>query len=157
MEVLVLGLKLNPGGIPNPSQPLRTTPRQFGRQSSQLKTRYQLIRQNVLMFRFWPILWMGAILHHFETMGNHCLLAFIGESIIPGFLGGAKWVSSIHSRSALKDKLYLEGTPKAKASVEPFAGLGSPTVTETWPSASANHRHGVAPHGVASWGVTASH
>ena len=37
------------------------------------------------------ILWMVAISisHPFETMGNHCLLAFAGESPIRGFLGGA--------------------------------------------------------------------
>ena len=26
------------------------------------------------------ILWMDKILHHLETMGNHCLLEFTGES-----------------------------------------------------------------------------
>ena len=26
------------------------------------------------------ILWMDEILHHFEIMGNHCLLLFLGES-----------------------------------------------------------------------------
>ena len=26
------------------------------------------------------VLWMDEILHHFETMGNHCLLVFTGES-----------------------------------------------------------------------------
>ena len=38
----------------------------------------------------------GRILHHFETMGIHCLLVFTGESSFQGFLG-AKWISSIHS------------------------------------------------------------
>ena len=39
-----------------------------------------------------------SILHHFETMGNHCLLVFAGESSFPKF-GGARfrpstvWVS----------------------------------------------------------------
>ena len=42
------------------------------------------------------ILWMVGILHHFEAMGNHCLLAFAGESSFWCFLGGAKWISSIH-------------------------------------------------------------
>ena len=31
-------------------------------------------------------LWMDEVLHHFETMGSHCLLVFTGESFIPGFL-----------------------------------------------------------------------
>ena len=35
------------------------------------------------------ILWMDEILHHFQTMGNHCLLVFTGESPFQGFLGGA--------------------------------------------------------------------
>ena len=42
------------------------------------------------------ILWMDEILHHFETMGSRCLLVFTGESSFQGFLGGAKWISSIH-------------------------------------------------------------
>ena len=33
------------------------------------------------LFRESPeILWMDEILHHFETMGKHCLLVFTGES-----------------------------------------------------------------------------
>ena len=35
------------------------------------------------------ILWMDEILHHFKTMGNHCLLAFTGESSVYGFSGDA--------------------------------------------------------------------
>ena len=30
-------------------------------------------------------MWMDRILHHFETMGNHCLLEFAGKS--PGGAG----------------------------------------------------------------------
>ena len=33
---------------------------------------------------------MDEILHHFETMGNHCLLVYTGESSFQGFLGGAR-------------------------------------------------------------------
>ena len=43
--------------------------------------------------------WTKPISHHFETTGNHCLLVFTGESSFQGFLGGAKWISSIHSLS----------------------------------------------------------
>ena len=39
----------------------------------------------------------GILLHPFETIGNHCVLAFTGESPIRRFLGGAKRISSIHS------------------------------------------------------------
>ena len=39
----------------------------------------------------------GRILHHCETMGNHVVLVFTGESSFQGFLDGAKWISSIHS------------------------------------------------------------
>ena len=31
-----------------------------------------------------------------ETMANHCLLVFTLESSFQGFLGGAKWILSIH-------------------------------------------------------------
>ena len=34
--------------------------------------------------------------HHFETMGNHCLLVFTGGIIISGFFGWCR-ISSIHS------------------------------------------------------------
>ena len=32
------------------------------------------------------LLWMDKILHHLETMGNHCLLGICRGTIIPGFL-----------------------------------------------------------------------
>ena len=35
------------------------------------------------------ILWTDAILHHFATMGNHCLLVFAGETSFQGVLAGA--------------------------------------------------------------------
>ena len=35
------------------------------------------------------LLWMNKILHHLETMKNHCLLVFTGESSFQRFLGGA--------------------------------------------------------------------
>ena len=35
------------------------------------------------------VLWMDEILHHFETIRNQGLLAFIGESSLQGFLSGA--------------------------------------------------------------------
>ena len=40
------------------------------------------------------LLWMDKILHHFKTMGN------VGRYLQGnhGFLGGAKWISSIHGR-----------------------------------------------------------
>ena len=40
---------------------------------------------------------MDRILHHLESMGNHCLLVFTGESSFQGCVGNAKWISSIHS------------------------------------------------------------
>ena len=41
-------------------------------------------------------LWMDKILHHFETMGNHCLLVFTGNQTIPGLLRWCR-ILSIHS------------------------------------------------------------
>ena len=38
------------------------------------------------------ILWMDEILHHFETMGNHCLLVFTREASFQGVLGGEDFV-----------------------------------------------------------------
>ena len=35
---------------------------------------------------------MDEILHHYETIGNHCLLVFTEELSLQGFLGGAKWI-----------------------------------------------------------------
>ena len=34
---------------------------------------------------------------YFETTAKHCLLVFTGQSFSQGFLGGAKWISSIHT------------------------------------------------------------
>ena len=49
------------------------------------------------------VLWMDEILDHSETMKNHCLLVkplvVAGEPLFHGFVGGAKWNSSVHSRS----------------------------------------------------------
>ena len=43
------------------------------------------------------LLWMDEILHHFETMGNHCSSVFTGESLFyVGFLGWCR-ISFIHS------------------------------------------------------------
>ena len=52
------------------------------------------------------ILWMDKILHHLKNMGNHCLLVCTGESSFQGFLGGAKWISPIHSMEGFR------GAPK---------------------------------------------
>ena len=41
--------------------------------------------------------WTKSISHHFETMGNHCLLVFHRGSINLGFLRWCR-ISSIHSR-----------------------------------------------------------
>ena len=35
------------------------------------------------------LLWMDELLHHFETMVNHCLLVVTREVSFQGFLGGA--------------------------------------------------------------------
>ena len=48
------------------------------------------------------LLWMDEIRsHHFETR-NHWLLVFTGEPTFQGFLGGAKWISSIHSMDSFR-------------------------------------------------------
>ena len=52
-----------------------------------------------------PILCMDKILQHFQTMGNHSLLVFAWASSFQGFLGCAKWNSSIHSINSLPDFL----------------------------------------------------
>ena len=43
---------------------------------------------------FGLILWMDEILHRFETMGNHCLLAFTRQASLQHFLGGARFSPS---------------------------------------------------------------
>ena len=45
----------------------------------------------------WTVLWMERILHHLRNHGKHSLLVFTGHHQKPGFLGGANWISSIHS------------------------------------------------------------
>ena len=50
---------------------------------------------------------MDEILHHLETMGDHGLLVFTGESSFQGFLDGAQWISSIHSTNQRQGKQSL--------------------------------------------------
>ena len=67
------------------------------------------------------VLRMDEILHHFETMRNH--YASIYRRIIrnQGFLGGAKWILSIHCRSRSPQQLVPKLSP-------PFlVGRGSPS------------------------------
>ena len=45
------------------------------------------------------VLWMDEILHHFEAMGNHCLLVFTGNQTIPGLLRWCR-ILSIHPMNA---------------------------------------------------------
>ena len=50
-------------------------------------------RQKLKMLPLYTfILWMDRILHHLGSMGNHCSLAFPGDSSFQGFLGGAGFV-----------------------------------------------------------------
>ena len=63
-------------------------------------------------------LWMDEILHHFETMGNHCLLAFAGQSSFQGLVRRWCRILSIHSRpgfysvhSAMADHFRLDWKP----------------------------------------------
>lgn len=71
------------------------------------------------------MLWMDSILHHFETMPNHCLLAFAGESLFQGFFG-ANWILCIHMSGARSAFVWLPcgATPNSSpgrlgASTEP--------------------------------------
>ena len=63
-----------------------------------LKCHWQTARRDS---RFGPtlsrrlILWRDEVRRNLEAMGNHCLLKFTPESSFQGFLGGAKWTSSI--------------------------------------------------------------
>ena len=47
------------------------------------------------------LLWMDKILHHFETIGNHCSLVFTGESSFQVFFRWCR-ILSIHSMGVLK-------------------------------------------------------
>ena len=53
------------------------------------------------------LLWMDEILHHLEIMGNHCLLVFTRDSSLQGFLGGAKWILSIHRITSCRSLLAI--------------------------------------------------
>ena len=57
-----------------------------------------------------PILWMDEILHHLQTMGNHCLLVFTGESnqkpgflrwCLRGFRPSTVWLYSLQSTGSI--------------------------------------------------------
>ena len=73
-------------------------------------------------------LWMDKIRsHHFETMGNHCLLVFTGNQTIPGFL---RWCrnSSIHGME-YKGPLRLSQGTKPKFTKT----YGPPLTLCKWP------------------------
>ena len=53
--------------------------------------------QSLFFSSFAVMLWMDETLHLLETMGNHSLLVFTGKSSFQAFLGGAKWIASVHS------------------------------------------------------------
>ena len=61
---------------------------------------------------------MDEILHHFETMGNHCVLVFTRESSFQGFLGGAGFrpstvspMGSLELTAALASAAWWEALP----------------------------------------------
>ena len=53
------------------------------------------------------ILRMDTILHHFQSMGNHCLLVFAGESSFQGFFGGVGFRPSAVSWLLLGNILHV--------------------------------------------------
>ena len=62
---------------------------------------------------FCALLWVNELLHHFETIENHCLFVFTGEASHQGFLGGAKWISSIHSIHSGSEEVSHRGDHQA--------------------------------------------
>ena len=69
----------------------------------------QLIYIYIHMYTYIYILWMDKILHHFETMRNHCLLVCAGESSFQGLLGGAGFCLS-----AVCTRLVTLSPPKSQ-------------------------------------------
>ena len=69
------------------------------------------------------ILWMAAksISHHVETIGNQCFLVFTGEASPQGFLGGAKWISSVHRTKPIVQLSLRQGDGKILLAVHPSA------------------------------------
>ena len=57
------------------------------------------------------LLWMVEILHHLETMGNHCSLVFTRDSSFWGFLGGAGFRPSTVSLPDPEADSSLNGLP----------------------------------------------
>ena len=58
-----------------------------------------------------------SVSHRFEATGSHCLLGiYKGIESFQGFLGGAKWISSIHSSA----RLFRRGTAR-----HPFLDLAT--------------------------------
>ena len=76
---------------------------------------------------------MDEILHHFETMGNRCLVVFTRESSFQSFLRGAKWISQ-PSVGLLQHPQPAPGArpgrprlgPRGPAAPNAAAGAGTP-------------------------------
>ena len=102
---------------PKPSQTLPTKTRSSKRalqnwaQSACSANPMSICQRSNLRVAHGHLLWVDGILHHFETMGRHCLLAFTGESSFQGFLGGAKWILSTHSISNNFPSGFCAGRP----------------------------------------------
>ena len=58
----------------------------------------------------WFILWMDEILHHFETTVETTVCWYLRWGIVrnQGFLGGARWISSIHRGPSQRSRADLE-------------------------------------------------
>ena len=52
------------------------------------------------------VLWMDEILHHFETMRSHCLLAFTRGSSFQAFLGAGFCPSTVWAPNSQRTALY---------------------------------------------------
>ena len=75
----------------------------------------------------------GEILHHCEIMDSYYLLVFAGGSF-QGFLGGAKWILSIHSRMEQQLPAWPE---KRMGGGGEGRGSGRPASWRSWASPSS--------------------
>ena len=64
------------------------------------------------------ILWVDEIRvsHHFETMGNHCLLVFTGETSFQGVLGGAEFIHTQYGEE-MHTKLLVPANDRCKFTI----------------------------------------
>ena len=95
--------------------------------TSSFQQREGILQPLALVSQKVVLLWMDEILHHFETMQNHCWY-LQGNRIIPGFLRlCVAWISRNHPQYQTSCQAKTDFSPPTNEARQPKVGPGVPT------------------------------